>query len=61
MKFELELDEKIIVDYARHLGYNDKEIETITQQETFKTTLEEILNNTCDGIVSNSKKHIRLY
>ena len=51
MKFELELDEKIIVDYARHLGYNDKEIETLTQQESFKTTLAGILNCTCDCVI----------
>ena len=52
MKFELELDEKIIVDYARHLGYNEEEIETLTQQETFKDTLADIINCTCDCMVS---------
>ena len=51
MKFELDLDEKIVVDYARHLGYNDIEIETLTQQESFKTTLADILNCTCDCVI----------
>ena len=51
MKFVLELDTQIMVAYAKHLGYNDSEIENLTEQETFKTTLEGILNNTCDCVI----------
>lgn len=60
MKFVLELDTQIMVAYAKHLGYTDKEIETLTEQETFKTTLEGTLNNTCDCVVCWSDKHIKL-
>lgn len=51
MKFVLELDTQIMVAYAKHLGYNDSEIENLTEQETFKTTLSDILENTCDGVL----------
>lgn len=60
MKFVLELDNQIMVAYAKHLGYNDSEIENLTEQETFKTTLSDILNNTCDCVVYCSEKHISL-
>lgn len=60
MKFVLELDNQIMVAYAKHLGYNDIEIENLTEQETFKTTLSDILDNTCDGVLYCSGKHISL-
>lgn len=60
MKFVLELDTQIMVAYAKHLGYNDSEIENLTEQETFKTTLSDILNNTCDGVIDCSEKRISL-
>lgn len=60
MKFVLELDNQIMVAYAKHLGYNDSEIENLTEQETFKTTLSDILNNTCDCVIDCSEKYISL-
>ena len=51
MKFVLELDNQIMVAYAKHLGYTDSEIENLTEQETFKATLSDILENTCDGVL----------
>lgn len=60
MKFVLELDTQIMVAYAKHLGYNDSEIENLTEQETFKTTLSDIVNNTCDCVIDYNEKHISL-
>ena len=60
MKFTLNLDKQIMIAYAKHLGYNDIEIENLTEQETFKTTLEGILNNTCDCVLDYNEKHISL-
>lgn len=60
MKFVLELDNQIMVAYAKHLGYNDSEIENLTEQETFKTTLSDILNNTCDCVLDCNETHISL-
>lgn len=60
MKFVLELDTQIMVAYAKHLGYNNSEIENLTEQETFKTTLSDILNNTCDCVIDCSEKYISL-
>lgn len=60
MKFVLELDTQIMVAYAKHLGYTDSEIENLTEQETFKTTLSGILNETCDGVLYCNEKHISL-
>lgn len=60
MKFVLELDTQIMVAYAKHLGYNDNEVENLTEQETFKTTLSDILNNTCDCVIDCSEKYISL-
>lgn len=51
MKFVLELDEEIIVKYARFLGYEENELWCLNEDESFIDTITEIIENTCDGAV----------
>ena len=36
MKFVLELDEKLMIKYARHLEYDENELNDINENESFK-------------------------
>lgn len=49
MKFTLELDDKIIIRYAKHMGYKDSDLDYLNEDEYFKDTLIDIIENICEG------------
>ena len=51
MKFILDLDEEIMVKYAKFLGYEEEEIKTLNENESFITTIIDIIENICEGSV----------
>lgn len=51
MKFTLDLDEEIMVKYAKFLGYEENELPCLNENESFITTIIEIIENSCDRSV----------
>ena len=51
MKFVLELDEKLMIKYARHLEYDENELNDINENESFKSTIIDVIENTIDMIL----------
>ena len=51
MKFVLDLNEEIMVKYARFLGYEENELSNLNEDESFIITITEIIENTCEGSV----------
>lgn len=49
MKFVLDLDEEIMVKYARFLGYEENELQYLNEDKSFIDTITGIIENTCDG------------
>ena len=51
MKFVLELDEKLMIKYARHSEYDENELNDINKNESFKSTIIDVIENTIDMIL----------
>ena len=51
MKFILDLNEEIIVKYARYIGYEENELWNLNENESFIDTITDIIEFTCDGAV----------
>ena len=51
MKFILDLNEGVIFKYAKFLGYEESELSSLNKDESFITTITEIIENTCEGSV----------
>lgn len=51
MKFILDLNEGVIFKYAKFLGHEESELSSLNKDESFVTTITEIIENTCEGSV----------
>ena len=48
MKFILDLNEEIIFNYAKFLGYEESELSSLNKDESFIITITKIIENTCE-------------
>lgn len=51
MKIELELNDKIIMKYAEHLGYDANYPDEVAEDEGFKDALAELIEDTIDAVL----------
>lgn len=51
MKFELDLDDATMIEYARVLGYDEDELSNINKDSSFLDTIIGIIESTCMGSI----------
>ena len=51
MEFTLKLDKEIMIKYAKFIGYEEEDIKTLNENESFISTITEIIENTCEGSI----------
>ncbi len=56
MKFELDLNEELMLKYARHLEYEENELSSINENIMFKDTLTNIIENSIDTLLYNLER-----